>query len=344
MKRIIICADGTWNTPDQEDREKRKPSNVVKTARAIVPIAPDGIPQIVYYHTGIGTHKSLSDRVLGGGMGRGISENIINCYRFLVHNYASGDELFLFGFSRGAYTVRSLAGLIDNLGLLPKSNIFYLKEAYDCYRNSVKKSKEVEVFQQKYGCKKIKIKFIGVWDTVGALGIPNIGFGFLYNFFFKSKHNFHNVKLGENIENAFHALAIDERRKTFAPALWEINNKSSQILEQVWFPGVHTNIGGGYEKDGLANISFQWMKKKAETLGLYFDEEFTKHYKPYFGHELRNSLSLWYRLLGTSQREIGMKENANETVHNSAFLRFRERSNYRPKNLINYMERKGIVI
>jgi len=344
MKRIIICADGTWNTPDQVDRNKRKPSNVVKTARAILPITHDGIPQIVYYQVGLGTHNSLSDRMLGGGMGKGLSDNIINCYRFLVHNYYPGDEVFLFGFSRGAYTVRSLSGFIGALGLLPKANIFFMNEAYDAYRNSTKNPQQLDTFRKEQESREIKIKFIGVWDTVGALGIPKVGFGMMHNIFSKSRNEFHNVALGDHIENAFHALAIDEKRKPFAPTLWEIKNNSTQKLEQTWFPGVHTNIGGGYLKDGLANISFQWMKEKAETQGLRFDKAYTKFFKPYFGHELRNNFTMTYKLLGANYREIGRKKNTNENVHKSAFLRYKHDETYRPINLIQYMEREGIVI
>lgn len=339
MKRIIVCADGTWNTPDQKDRNKRKPSNVVKTARAIVPLASDGTHQVVYYHKGIGTHKSLLDRFVGGGFGRGLSVNIINCYRFIAQNYEKGDELFFFGFSRGAYTVRSLAGLIGVVGLLPKENLYYLEEAYNYYRRFKKtNSNQLEDFKKKNSCIDIKIKFIGVWDTVGALGIPKIGWGFFYKLFSKSKLEFHDVQLGLHIEHAYHALAIDERRKPFKPSLWELPPDSSQTLEQVWFAGVHTNIGGGYDNDGLANIPFQWIREKAEEHGLVYNKEYTKYYKPYFNDELRDNMTFVYKLLGKNLRKIGKNKHTNERVHELALKRLELNEDYRSRNLVDFVK------
>lgn len=344
MKRLIICADGTWNTPDQEDREKRAPSNIVKMARAIQSVSADGVPQIVYYHLGVGTHKSFKDKFLGGGLGVGLSTNIINCYRFIAHNYVEGDEIFLFGFSRGAYTVRSLAGLIGKVGILPKANIFYLKEAYDCYKYGFSEKGDLKAFKQKYDCEDILIKFIGVWDTVGALGIPKIGIGLMKSWLTRSKHDFHDVQLGQHIRHAYHALAIDEKRKPFAPTLWKIEKDSTQTLEQVWFPGVHSNIGGGYGKGGLSNISFQWLKTKAEEHGLSFNKEFTKYYVAFWGDELRDSFTFSYRIVGAYNRPIGMRDNTNEKVDQSAFVRYKEMKDYRPANLVSYIERNGIKL
>ena len=300
MKRIAICADGIWNKPDQEDRGKRKPTNVVKTARGILPRASDGTSQIVHYNDGVGTNWGL-DKIAGGGLGLGLSGNVVEAYQFLVLNYEPGDDIFLFGFSRGAYTARSLAGLINNLGLLPKDHTYYTPEAYGLYRN---RASEVERdnFKSEHNTREVPIKYIGVWDTVGTLGIP---IGLFKNF--NRRYEFHEVKLTPNIEHAYHALAIDERRRPFFPSLWQLPEGSSQTLEQMWFAGVHSNIGGGYRKDGLANISLHWIKEKAQACGLEFNEAFLGHYRPYHMHELRDSMTVMYRLLIPKTRSIGNK-------------------------------------
>lgn len=334
MKRIAICADGTWNKPDQKDRGKRKPTNVVKTARGLLPRTHDNVTQIAYYHDGVGTNWGL-DKIAGGGFGLGLSANIVDAYQFLVLNYEPGDEIFLFGFSRGAYTVRSLAGLIDMLGVLPKDNAFYIPDGYKLYRER-KSDSEIDSFRIEHNSRECKIKFVGVWDTVGALGIP-IGIFKSFN----NKYQFHEVGLSVNIENAYQALAIDERRRPFQPSLWTLPDGSTQTLQQVWFPGVHSNVGGGYSKDGLANSALHWIKERAAEHGLQFDDSFLGYYRPWHKHELRDSMTWAYRLLIPKWREIGEGNNSNESVHESAFLRMDDMLDYRPKNLLNYIKRHG---
>ena len=193
-------------------------------------------------------------------------KNIIQAYRFIVHNYQKNDEIFLFGFSRGAYTVRSLSGFIEKNWFDTKRPRFFLRfQGYKIYQNNVNKS-SYEEFRKKHNCRKVRIKFIGVFDTVGALGIP---IKWINNLLFK-KYGFHDVELEENVENAFQALAIDERRKPFKPSIWK-SARQGQNLQQAWFAGVHTNIGGGYNHDGLANCPLHWIKgcsQKAVDLSL----------------------------------------------------------------------------
>ncbi len=332
MKRIAICTDGTWNKPDRKDRGKRKPSNVVKIARGILPAAEDGTAQIVFYGDGVGTNWGL-DRILGGGFGLGLSANVVDAYQFLVLNYVPGDEIFLFGFSRGAYTARSLAGLVNKVGVLPKDHAFYTPEAYKLYRNQVSDS-ELRAFREEHKTRVAQIKFIGVWDTVGALGIPVSVFKW-----FNKRYQFHDVDLGPNVENAYHALAIDERRRPFAPTMWELPEGSKQRLEQVWFAGVHTNVGGGYSQDGLANLALHWIKAKALQHGMAFDDIFLDYYKPYHLHELRDSMSLLYRLLGPISRTIGGTRRGREAVHASAEERVSALPEYRPQNLDAYRKK-----
>jgi uncharacterized protein (DUF2235 family) len=354
-KRIIICADGTWNAPDQVDEKGvRKPSNVVKMARAILPQAADEKNQIVFYDQGVGTDSALSDKIIGGAFGKGLTKNILDCYRFIVHNYNPGDEVFLFGFSRGAFTVRSLAGLIGSCGLLTKADAYYIPDAYQLYRlknSGSGKQEKIRLFKtgkhSKYReapAREIDIQFLGVWDTVGALGIPKI-----FSQKTRKKFTFHDVKLGSNVKNAFHALAIDEKRKPFRPTLWEGQNHQGQTVEQFWFAGVHTNIGGGYDNDGLANCAFQWMLEKAERSGLEVDKDFTKNYRSFYKDEIHDSLSFIYRIFGKFLRPIGRQTNGHENIHETALKRLKTTNPpkpeyggpYQPKNLIEYLKERG---
>lgn len=344
-KRIVICSDGTWNTPDQVDDGEIRPSNAVKMARAIVTEAPDGTAQVVFYDRGVGTHRGL-DRLTGGAFGQGLSRNVEDAYRFLVHNYADGDEIYFFGFSRGAFTVRSTAGLIRKCGLLQKVHADKFPEAYKLYkkRDAGPDTDEARAFKREFSrvsgtAEIIRIKFIGVWDTVGALGIPGRGLRFLT----KHLHEFHDVTLSRYVENAYHALAIDERRKPFKPTLWETKNVPDQNVKQVWFSGVHTNIGGGYKDSGLSDIAFLWMKEKAEACGLAFDQAYIDAVmKPNPLGELRNSKTGLYRLTGDFLRPIGQGKHSNESVHPSVKERYDQASPpYRPENLVTYFETHG---
>lgn len=338
-KRIVICSDGTWNTPDQKDRGKVRPSNVVKMARAIAPVDRGGKPQVVFYDRGVGTSWGL-DRLTGGAFGRGLSRNIEDAYRFLVDNYVDGDEVYLFGFSRGAYTVRSTAGLIRNCGVLRKVRADKFPAAYAMYRSVEIKpdSEEARAFIAEYS-RAIRLKFIGVWDTVGALGVPVRGLRFIT----RRKYRFHDVKLSRSIDNAFHALAIDEKRKPFEPTLWETKRDPGQTVEQMWFAGVHTNVGGGYADSGLSDLAFQWIADKARECGLALDDEYVSdHIAPNPRGELRNSKTGLYRLTGSFIRPIGRRIGAAENVHPSATERHRsDHGRYSPKNLLDYLKRAG---
>lgn len=341
-KRIVICADGTWNTPDQKDRGEVCPSNVAKIAACIADRGSDGLRQMVYYDRGVGTE--WYDRIRGGISGVGIAKNIKEAYRFLIENYEEGDELFFFGFSRGAYTVRSAAGLIRNSGLLLKANPARIDDAYNLYRRRDSKSHPASVesvlFRKTYS-RAVRIKCIGVWDTVGALGIPVQEFDILNKFL---GVEFHDVKLSSYVDNAFQALAIDEKRKAFAPSIWkQQEHATNQRLEQVWFSGVHTNIGGGYQNTGLSDIAFEWMRSKAESCGLVFDDRGLADVgiavKRDWAGELRDSKKGLYTLICDYIRPIGAVTGGNETVHAEAIRRLEKDAGYKPENLQNYLSR-----
>ncbi|WP_363349762.1 DUF2235 domain-containing protein [Methylocystis echinoides] len=283
-KRLVVFCDGTWNKEDQKSRNGQPcPTNVLRLFELTRPGDGDGCLQIVHYVRGVGNR--WDERITGGGFGLGISQNIKDAYQFLVSNYEAGDEIFLFGFSRGAFTVRSLAGMVFNVGILRRDALHLLEEAYKHYRSDDPKwhpsSEESKAFRKNHTHGGETIKFLGVWDTVGALGAP-FGFfiGKLLNMFFPTQ--FHDTKISPIILNAYHACAIDEKRWPFRPTRMELTPKREQEVaqaneaelaqkyqyEEAWFPGVHSDVGGGYEDSSLSDCALQWMVEKAVKHGL----------------------------------------------------------------------------
>ena len=355
MKRIIVCCDGTWNKPGIKDRGKVVETNVQKIYEAVDTDAAD-MKQVKFYGQGVGTGFSFRDHFLGGGTGLGIDSNIRDAYKFIIWNYEPGDQLYFFGFSRGAYTVRSLAGLIRNCGVIKPEFLHLVDEAYHLYRDRSKlthpDSDLMKAFKRSYGIDELEtiMKFVGVWDTVGALGIPLKLFGGA-----NKKYQFHDVTLSSQVQYAYHALSVDERRKIFGPTLWEISDKAIktpglQTCEQVWFPGVHSNIGGGYEDSGLSDITLQWMIDKAKDTGLSFDKNYPEKIKTNSCGELRNSVTGIYLLFPKLRRQInngfairtdadtGKKTTIpvvrNESIHYTCFeRRYKLRKKYTPKNI-----------
>ena len=339
-KRLIICGDGTWNEPSQAVLEKASPTNVVKIASAASFFDTLGVSQIICYHDGVGAHGNMIDKLTGGALGVGISQNIRDLYLFLVLNYDPGDELFLFGFSRGAYTVRSLAGLIRNCGIIKKKYVEKFREAYEIYRDRTDETHPNATrsinFREQYSWPDFHIKFIGVWDTVGALGIP-----FLFQFRRKI-WEFHDVELSSYVDYAYQALAIDEQRKSFVPCIWikQPSSPQSQVLEQDWFPGVHCNIGGGYYETGLSDCSLEWMWQKAVSCGLALNEQ--QRVSPNPADILRNSMTIWYRLLGMRVRTLGEKlPNSHEMLNYTATQRNIFIPSYNPLNMREFLKKNN---
>lgn len=344
MKRLVICADGTWNVRDQIDpkTKKRHPSNVTKIARAVRPRDHEGVDQVVYYHDGVGTAGGL-DRYTGGGFGHGIEANIRELYRFIVYNYELGDELYLFGFSRGAFTVRTLAGFMNKVGLVEKDADYYVPEIFACYAGNAD-SQSAAWIKAFHNVKNRRpcppILFIGVWDTVGALGAP----GLLGQLFNRNKYKYHDVGLNPHIQNAYHALAIDEHRTPFKPNLWTRPQGWTGKIEQAWFAGVHCNVGGGYSPDGLANEALHWIAEKAEQLGLELDDQYLQFFRPCFNSTLNDSMTLGYRLFGQLIRPIGEHLNDGETLHRSTLDRKALADcHYRATNLEQFLSTVGAL-
>ena len=245
-KRIVFCADGTWQLPMQN-------TNVYRMFKALQVTAE----QVTFYEDGIGSEASGLARMLQGGFGKGLLDKVLDGYTKIAHVFEPGDEIFLFGFSRGAYTARSLAGMIAACGL-PGGHFddAALANIFAAYRDPLHRS---ALLARVNGCglADATLRMIGVWDTVGSLGIPAI-FG--------------------DVENAYHALAIDEKRAQFPATLWTGEPADGQTIEQVWFSGCHCDVGGGTLPGGgvddgtrLCDIALGWMMGKAHALGLTFD-------------------------------------------------------------------------
>ncbi|MDB4875579.1 MAG: hypothetical protein JWM41_2025 [Gemmatimonadetes bacterium] len=343
MKRIVVCADGTWNIRDKVDprTNTRRPTNVTKVARAVLTRAA-GIDQVVFYHEGVGTGSGM-DKYSGGAFGDGIENNVRDLYRSIVYNYEDGDELYFFGFSRGAFTVRTLAGFMNAVGLIHKGDDYLVPELYACYREGKRPGSPEwakSLAHLEYEVRACPpITFIGVWDTVGALGPP----GVLGQIFKRNKYAYHDIALNDHIQNACQALAIDERRKPFAPSVWDRPSGWTGKLQQAWFAGVHSDVGGSESPDGLANQALHWMVEQAEAIGLAFDTKYLSYFRPCFNGTLHDSMSTMYRVMGPITRAIGA-HGSDEAPHQSSIdRRGLASAGYAPVNLADYLAKNPAV-
>ncbi len=326
-KRIVICCDGTWNEPDQN------PTNVIKIAHHLAPVDKNGIQQVVFYDQGVGTGGAV-DKFIGGATGKGIEKNVLDGYRFIIHNYDPQDEIYLFGFSRGAYTARAIAGMINAIGLLPKDHWEKLPQAYQYYRTEPAK-RNTRLYQDNH---RPDIQMIGVWDTVGALGVPTPGLRQLS----KSLVSFFDTEISPLVRHAYHALALDEKRGPFAPSIWTGDLAANQVVEQCWFAGVHSDIGGGYEDHRVSDLSLVWMVEKASQLGLEFDTQdpiWQASVTPSALAPLHDSYGKAHQLFGKVMdspyiRQVQTPPGQGHLmqVHDSVFERM-QASNYLPQSL-----------
>jgi len=334
MRNLIICCDGTWNTPDQTSGGVPTPTNVVRFHNALseATAGPDPVLQIPYYHPGVGTDGNWWNKFAGGTMGVGLSKNIMSAYRWLGGVFRPGDRIFLLGFSRGAYTVRSLAGMICHCGLLdlkgiPDKEIWRrVEKAYKTgYRKRKKKSDWARdgwgFHKARPGGGVVKIHFLGVWDTVGALGVPN-DMAILNLLDSHKKYAFHNTNISKRIENARHAVAMDEMRASFTPALWS-NVAGEDWVKQVWFPGVHCDVGGGYPEKGLSDGALKWMMDEAVALGLAFRPQTSAQVQPDGRGVLHDSRSGLFKLLRSRPRSVPPVDagNPDPVLHPSVLQR-----------------------
>lgn len=363
MKRIVLCCDGTWNSVDQQTKDGQPtPTNVVRMAYRVAKSAD--VPQITHHDQGVGT-GNWWDKIVGGALGEGLTANVLQAYRFLVLNYEPGDELFLFGFSRGAFTARSIGGMIRKCGIVRRDRVREYLSAVKLYSDKQHPDDdEPKAFRRDRsitGENEIPIKFVGVWDTVGALGIPKKD----PNDMNRSDFEFADNELSGWVKNGYHALAVDERRAPFAPTLWTLPkdangnffSKPGQHIEQVWFPGVHSNVGGGYESRGLSDIALKWMLEKAQGCGLVIDTSSDAAYPlgPDPMVPMDDSMTWMYRAFmgGAYDRPIGLsRDPANlskppsipdptQSLHESVLERWDKNEKYRPASLKDYFKRIG---
>ncbi|HET6561839.1 MAG TPA: DUF2235 domain-containing protein [Marmoricola sp.] len=349
MKRLVVCCDGTWNRPDAKNV-----TNIEKIARTVETdlARTGGVQQLVLYLSGVGGAGYHTDRLLGGAFGLGLFHNVLAGYRFLALHYEPGDEIYVFGFSRGAYTARSLGGMIGKVGLLTRRALVEekLPEAVERYQGTAseagEKGSSTAEFKRDFCHPDTPIHFIGVFDTVGALGVPGA---------LRRRHQFHDVKLSDAVRSARQALAADERRMKFEPCLWDAVDEScceDPRVKQVWFEGAHSDVGGGYPECGLSDSALLWMVSEANEQGLAFDEELLGMYvacgkeavrhdssKPLFkvlDLVIRTKIRLGLadgRAFDRRDRRLHRPDCVSVRVAESTADHYRAGEDYRPRNL-----------
>jgi uncharacterized protein (DUF2235 family) len=353
MKRIVALIDGTWNKEGSgADTNVAKLDSANQIQTFIQATAADGTPQHVHYHDGVGSEGDFLQKVLGGANGLGLKKIIQEVYECIVTDYASGDELYIFGFSRGAYAARALAGLIGASGIQRKLDANVFEVAWRHYRVAPAARNQPQtagMSDQKtlaaYNALAAKQSFhdtrtitcVGVWETVGSYGIPaGIGLAPLARYFTLIILGFHDTSFGDHIKVGLHAVAVDEHRRPFVPTFWTIpkGEEPKGHVEQTWFAGAHSNVGGGYTDSSLSDQALIWMIARVQALtGLEFDvAAIRSNTKPNIGGVVVDSTQGWpvdhlfphYRTILSpvaihhgyfSNSEDPTQEHINERVH-----------------------------
>jgi UMF1 family MFS transporter len=265
MKRLVCFFDGTWDTPDAA-----YVTNVVKLQRATRKVDAAGVEQRVHYELGIATEYTGQLSFLAGALSIGLGSRIRGAYRYLCDNFAPGDELYLFGFSRGAFEARSLAEFIAVVGLLRGESLDRIGQAWRYYRRHGAAGEHRKLARlQAAAHYPVRIRCVGVWDTVGALGIPLL----------RADRHRRFARLADNVDIGLQALAIDEPRGSYQPLLWTAGRDApadtTQVIEQQWFPGSHLDVGGGAPAHALADAALLWMAQRVgATTGLALDGDY----------------------------------------------------------------------
>jgi uncharacterized protein (DUF2235 family) len=347
MKRLIVCCDGTWQSARQENL-----TNIAKIAMHAAHEDDSGVRQIVYYDSGVGATFDADDdnllneigdwldKKLGGAIGDGLEEKIFDAYRFLAFNYSPGDEIFIFGFSRGAYTARSLCGLIYASGLVKREKIGALAEAYKLYRNkSVRPDHEKAIRFRNDNGDSVPIDFLGCFDTVGMNGVPDIISWLPIDRLINRGHGFHDTFLNRDIRFARHACALDERRKAFPVTVMQASKSRAsdqQVLER-WFPGFHGGVGGGSpDEQAFSDGALEWIVEGAESAGMKFSDSLRADLNPDPLAEMDKPSGLWG--LGEETREVETGYG-NMVPHNSARARYQALTDWRP-GLVQKMKKQ----
>jgi|GEM_PF-1957079 len=334
-RTLVVCCDGTWNDPEDQTNvwrtfvflrdhcrvEPQAPDPVTGSlwfeSRVRVAL-PDGdeadVPIFAFYDKGVGEKKG------GGAFGVGLGDNVRQAYAFVARHWRPRASIFIFGFSRGAYTARSLAGMLGSVGVVDAGDQSALAAAWAHYRLSPadrtpQRTATIDALQRPGAGRGTTVRFLGVWDTVGSLGVPVPQFRGLSNKLFGSIYRFHDTALGNNVLNACQALAIHEERGAFKPVLWsrrhdrvrdEEGNETRQRLLQVWFTGSHGDVGGGYHDDRrLADIPLTWMLRRALESGHPLVESaWTPHCEPSALGGRHDSLSRGWRFASGDRSDV----------------------------------------
>jgi uncharacterized protein (DUF2235 family) len=384
MKRIVVLIDGTWNQEGTgADTNVAKLDGASKSAGQafIKAAAADGIAQHIHYHDGVGVEGNLLNKLLGGAIGLGLNKIIQEAYETIVADFVAGDEIYIFGFSRGAYAARALAGLIGASGIQRVNNPDGFEVAWQHYRvapsaraqphaASAGEGKAMENYnslaQQQAFHDTRTIKCVGVWDTVGSYGIPaGIGLAPLARYYTLLTLGFHDTNLGDHVENGLHAVAVDEHRRPFVPTFWTIpkGRQPKGHVEQTWFAGAHSNVGGGYAESGLSDQALVWMIARVQALtGLEFDVAAVRsNTKPNIAGSVVDSTEGWpvdhafphYRKVLSpvairhgyfTNSQNPAEEHINEKVHWSVIAKRRGgAASYSPVNLPQSIEPEQIA-
>jgi uncharacterized protein (DUF2235 family) len=329
-KRIVLCADGTWNTPHGVDVAVND-TNVRKLYCAL----SDTPEQLGYYDSGVGTDGTPIDHLIGGAMGEGLFQKIQDNYQYLAYVWDPGDDIFLFGFSRGAFTARSLGGMIARFGVPTKNfDNMMVKNIFDAYRlaDAAQKDAAKASLKAQYGLTDVTVKMVGVWDTVGSLGIP----GIVFSIFDQKRYGFLDTTLHPSVQKAYHAVCIDERRAQFMPTLWTNADSSYRAnddqVQQVWFSGVHCDVGGSYAESQLSDVAMSWMMNKAMACGLTFNDAAMKQYVKVDPVNAAGPPHDEWKVVPWGIPEH-RKVPANAVMSNSVQLRLNGMAGYTPENL-----------
>ncbi len=342
QRRLILSFDGTWDQPAAgPDPATAVQSNVCRFDASVVEgLCDDGAVQTRFYDDGVGVTGSWFDHILGGAFGFGLDQKIRDGYAWLVEHWPadSTDDIsaYLVGFSRGAYTARSLAGMIDRVGLLKTADPAMIGEAYALYRDRATDPAELQRFQQTaIRVPTPRIQFLGVWDTVGALGIPLPALAQLNS----AVYAFHDTALGANVCTAVHAVALDEHRIDYMATLWTaVPNPAQQTVVQSWFVGAHADVGGGYTDRRLSDVTLRWMQEQAIAAGLVLDAgqipapdatataaPIDDSYGEFLGGLYAATHPPYYR-------PVRIGPDLLQTVNGSVYDRYRDDATYRPRN------------
>jgi uncharacterized protein (DUF2235 family) len=293
MKRIVILIDGTWNEEgkgNDTNIAKLDPNYAAAGAPLIKLQASDGTAQMAFYHKGVGSDPDALKHLLGGAIGLGLKQIVQDAYQTVVTHYATGDEIYIIGFSRGAYAARALAGLIGASGIQRSTDLTGFETVWNHYRvdptvrsgakqGSTSDKEAIASYNSMAAQDAIhadrSVKCVGVFDTVGSYGVPaGIGLAALGRYFTLAALGFHDTSFGSHIDVGLHAIAVDERRRPFVPTFWTARKgeRPRGQVEQTWFAGVHCNVGGGYPDAGLSDEALIWMIARMTALtGLEFD-------------------------------------------------------------------------